>query len=143
MKQTRSYTPISEHAIVSRLPRSVDSENQWIHPMSQKNDEIIKEEEPLEIGVSNLKEKLITRLASDVVEKNKEQHLEPFALIFLIQSLRRKVKSLLEELRNNKIPPVFPPALTRPSAVIGKGHWKTMSRKKKSFQSSTLTRRKF
>ena len=79
--------------------------------MSQKNDKIIKEEEPLEIRVTNLKEKLITRLASDVVEKNKEQHLEPFALIFLIQSLRRKVKSLLEELRNNKIPPVFPPTL--------------------------------
>ena len=141
MKQTRSYTPISEHAIVSRLPRSVDSENQWIHPMTQKNDEIIKEEEPLEIGVSNLKEKLITRLASDVVEKNKERHLEPFALIFLIQSLRRKVKSLLERLRNNKINAVFSPALTRPSVVIGKGHAK-MSRKKKSFQSSTLTRRK-
>ena len=143
MKRIRSYKPISEHAIVSRLPRSVDSEDQWIHPMSRKNDEINKEEEPLEIGVSNLKEKLITRIASDVVEKNKERHLEPFALIFLIQSLRRKVKSLLEELRNNKIPPVFPPALTRPSGVIGKGHWKTMSRRKKSFQSSTLTRRKF
>ena len=111
--------------------------------MSQKNDEISKEEEPLEVEVSNLKEKLITRFALDAAEKNKEQHLDPFALIFIIQSLRSKVKSLLERLRNNKIPPVFPPALTRPSGVIGKGHWKTMSRKKKSFQSSTLTRRKF
>ena len=111
--------------------------------MSQKNDEIIKEEKPLEIGVSNLKEKLITRLASDVVEKNKEQHLDPFALIFLIQSLRTKVKSLLERLRNNKINPIFSPALTRPSVVTGKGHWKTMSRQKKSFLLSTLTRRKF
>ena len=111
--------------------------------MSRKNDEIAQEEVPLKIRVTNLKEKLITRLALDVVEKNKEQHLDPFALIFLIQSLRRKVKSLLERLRNNKINAVFSPALTRPSVVIGKGHWKKMSRKKKSFQSSTLTRRKF
>ena len=111
--------------------------------MSRKNDKIIKEEEPLEIRVTNLKEKLITRLASDVVEKNEEQHLDPFALIFIIQSLRSKVKSLLERLRNYEIPPVFPPALTRPSVVIGKGHWKKMSRKKKSYQSSTFTRRKF
>ena len=111
--------------------------------MSRKNDEIIKEEEPLEVRVRNLKTKVIARLAVDLVEKNKEQHLDPFALIFLIQSLRTKVKSLLEILRNNKINPIFSPALTRPSVVIGKGHWKTMSRKKKSFQSSTLTRLKF
>ena len=111
--------------------------------MSRKNDEIIEEEEPLEVRVRDLKTKVIARLAVDLVEKNKEQHLDPFALIFIIQSLRSKVKSLLERLRKNKIPPVFPPALTRPSGVIGKGHWKKMSRKKKSFQPSTLTRRKF
>ena len=134
---------ISDDSVGDRLPRSVDSENQWIQPMSRKNDEIAQEEVPLKIRVTNLKEKLITRLALDVIEKNKEQHLDPFALIFLIQSLRRKVKSLLERLRNNKINAAFSPALTRPSVVIGKGHWKKMSRKKKSFQSSTLTRRKF
>ena len=143
MKQTRSYTPISEHAIVSRLPRSVDSENQWIHPMSRKNDEIIEEEEPLEVRVRDLKTKVIARLAADLVEKNKQQHLDPFALIFIIQSLRNKVKALLERLQNNKINAVFSPVLSRPSVVIGKGHWKKMSRRKKSFQSSTLTRRKF
>ena len=111
--------------------------------MSRKNDEIIEEEEPLEVEVSNLKEKLITRFALDVAEKNKEQHLDPFALIFIIQSLRNKVKALLERLQKHKINAVFSPALSRPLVVIGKGHWKKMSRKKKSFQSSTLTRRKF
>ena len=143
MNRIRSYKPISEHAIVSRLPRSVDSENQWIHPMSRKNDEIIEEEEPLEVRVRDLKTKVIARLAADLVEKNKQQHLDPFALIFIIQSLRNKVKALLERLQNNKINAVFSPALSRPLVVIGKGHWKKMSRKKKSFQASTLTRRKF
>ena len=134
---------ISDDATGNRLPRSVDSESQWIHPMSRKNDETVKEEEPLENRVRNLKTKGIARLAADLVEKNKQQHLDPFALIFIIQSLRNKVKALLERLQKHKINAVFSPALSRPLVVIGKGHWKKMSRKKKSFQSSTLTRRKF
>ena len=51
--------------------------------MSRKNDEIIEEEEPLEVRVRDLKTKVIARLAVDLDEKNKEQHLDPFALIFL------------------------------------------------------------
>ena len=82
--------------------------------MSRKNDKIIKEEEPLEVRVSDLKTKVVDRLAVDLVKKNQEQYLDPFALIFLIQSLRSKVKSLLEQLRNNKIPVVYSPSLIRP-----------------------------
>ena len=143
MKRIWIHKRISDDAIGIRLPRSVDSESQWIHPVSRKNDETIKEEEPLGIRVRNLKTKVIARVAVDLVEKNKPHHLDPFALIFIIQSLRKRVKSLLEELQNNKINAVFPRVLSRPSVVFGKGHWKKMSRKKKSFQSSALTRRKF
>ena len=143
MKRIWIHKLISDDAIGNRLPRSVDSESQWIHPMSRKNDETIKEEEPLETRVRNLKTKVIARLAVDLVEKNNQRHLDPFALIFIIQSLRNKVKALLDRLQKNKINAVFSPALSRPSVIIGKGHWKKMSRRKKSFQSSTLTRRKF
>ena len=52
--------------------------------MSRKNDEMIKVEEPLEIRVSNLKTKVIARLALERAEKIKQQlqHLDLFYILF-------------------------------------------------------------
>ena len=97
-----------------------------------------------EIMVKNFKAKLIAklsksipRLSLDLVDEKKQEPIEPFALIFLIQSLRNKVKTLLKEVQGNKINAVLTPVLSRPSVVVGKGSmdWEKMARKKKSIQS--------
>ena len=115
--------------------------------MSRKNDKNhrkAKEASLQEIMVKNFKTELIARLSKsipklplDVGDKKKEETLEPFALIFLVQSLRNKVNSLLKEVRGNNIDVVFSQALSRPSVVVGKGYrdWEKMARKKKSIQS--------
>ena len=115
--------------------------------MSRKNDKNhrkAKEASLQEIMVKNFKTKLIARLSKsipklplDVGDKKKEETLEPFALIFLMQSLRNKVNSLLKEVQGNNIDVVFSQVLSRPSVVVGKGYrdWEKMARKKKSIQS--------
>ena len=115
--------------------------------MSRKNDKNhrkAKEASLQEIMVKNSKTKLIARLSKsipklplDVGDKKKEETLEPFALIFLVQSLRNKVNSLLKEVQGNNIDVVFSQVLSRPSVVVGKGYrdWEKMARKKKSFPS--------
>ena len=115
--------------------------------MSRKNDKNhrkAKEASLQEIMVKNFKTKLIARLSKsipklplDVGDKKKEETLEPFALIFLMQSLRNKVNSLLKEVQGNNIDVVFSQVLSRPSVVVRKGYrdWEKMARKKKSIQS--------
>ena len=138
---------ISELAIGDRFSRSVFTKNDSIHPMSRKNFENHRkagEANLQEIMVKNFKTKLIARLSKwiprpplDLGDTKVEETLEPFALIFLIQSLRKKVKSLLKEVRGNKLNVMFSPVVSRPSVVVGKGYrdWKKMARKKKSIQS--------
>ena len=138
---------ISELAIGNRIPRSVFIKHDSIHPMSRNNYENHRkavEANLQETMVKNFKTKLIARLSKwiprlplDLGDKKGEETLEPFALMFLIQSLRNKVKSLLIEVQGNKLNVVFSPVLSRPSVVVGKGYrdWKKMTRRKKSIQS--------